>query len=153
MCQPERQEMSELLPDGKRSLVRLLLLLFKRHRVWIELDCGRLTHFGTCWVNNLLSLASYLGAHAAMIHSMVWPRKIAYCMPWGVVGETPHLVDCRLVFCFNSSTFSLLTGLSPQQRKPHVTATELVVVLDLNAWTNSLLTAGKWRGEFFLILL
>lgn len=99
------------------------------------------------------SLASYLSAHTFMIHTMAWPRKIAYYMPWEVVDEMPHFVDCRLGFFFNSRTFSLLTGLSPQWRKPHGTASKPAIALDPNAWTNSLLTARKWSGEFLLILL
>lgn len=153
MCQPEGQEMSELLPGRQRSLVRLLLLLFKRQCMWKDgLWCTySFWHLLSEYAPQ--SLASYLSAHTAMIYTMAWPRKIAYYMPWEVVDEMPHLADCRLGFFFNSSTFSLLTGLSPQWRKPHGTASKPAIALDPNAWTDSLLTARKWSGEFLLILL
>lgn len=150
MCWPEGQEMSELLPDRKRSLVCLLLLLFKKAMHVKGMDCGRLTHFGTCWVNNLPKALPPTWM-LMLLWYILWfgPERL----PWEVVDEMPHLVDCRLGCFFNSSIFSLLTGLSPQWRKPLVTTTNLAIASDPNVWADSFLTAGKWSGEFLLILL
>lgn len=119
-----------------------------------RMDCGALTHFGTCWANTLPKALPPTWV-LTLLWYILWlgpERLLITCFEkWLMRCLTLQTAD--LAFFFNSSTFSLLTGLSPQWRKPHGTASKPAIALDPNAWTDSLLTARKWSGEFLLILL